>query len=97
MRHPQNAVLVEKPPQRDHSAHSANFGWWAAFLPPSTLFAAAQQTGVPVGRERQYLDSGIQEVAETSGYIPLFFEDFFLPFFFVGIYIFTPSKSFNLP
>jgi hypothetical protein len=28
--------------------------------------------------------------------LPLFFEDF-LPFFFVGIYIFTQSNSLNLP
>src|SRR2546426_5031152 len=27
---------------------------------------------------------------------PTYFEDFFLPFFFVGIYFFTQSKSFNL-
>jgi len=33
---------------------------------------------------------------EISGYMPPFFEDFFLLFFFVGIYFFTRSKSFNL-
>jgi len=87
----------QKPPQRDHSVHPANLGWWTAFLPPSTLLAVPQQTGLPVGRKRQYLDSGIKVVAETSGYMPLFFEDFFLLFFFVGTYFFTQSNSFNLP
>jgi hypothetical protein len=66
-------------------------------LPPSTLFAVPQRAGLPVDRELQYLDSGIQEVAETSGYMPLFFEEFFLLFFFVGTYFFTQSSSFNLP
>jgi len=33
---------------------------------------------------------------EISGYMLPFFEDFFLPFFFVGIYFFTQSKCFNL-
>jgi hypothetical protein len=33
---------------------------------------------------------------EISGYMPPFFEDFFLPFFFVGICCFTQFKSFNL-
>ena len=97
MRNPQNAVLVQKPPQRGHSVHSANLGWWAAFFPPSTLLAVPQQTGLPVGRKRQYLDSGTKVVAETSGYMPLFFEDFFLLFFFVGTYFFTQFNSFNLP
>jgi len=97
MRHPQNAALVQRPPQRGHSVHSANLGWGAAFLPPSTLLAVPQQTGLPVGRKRQYLDSGIKAVAETSGYMPLFFEDFFLLFFFVGTYFFTQLNSFNLP
>ena len=96
MRHPQNAVLVERLPQRDHSVHSANLGWWTAFLLPSTPFAVPQRAGLPVDRELQYLDSRIQEVAETSGYIPLFLEDFFLLFFFVGIYFFTQPPSFNL-
>jgi hypothetical protein len=66
-------------------------------LPPSTLFAVPQRTGLQAGREGRYLDSGIQEVAETSGYMPLFFEDFFLLFFFVGTYFFTQFNSFNLP
>jgi len=51
----------------------------------------------PPGRERQYLNSGMQETIEISDYMPLFFEDFFLLFFFVGIYLFTQSNSFNLP
>ena len=66
-------------------------------MPPSTLLAVPQQTGLPVGCKRQYLDSGIKVVAETSGYMPLFFEDFFLLFFFVGTYFFTQFNSFNLP
>jgi hypothetical protein len=97
MQHPQNAVLVEKLPQRDHSAHSANLGWGAAFLPPSTLFAVPQRAGLPFGRELQYLDSEMQETNEISDYMLLFFEDFFLLFFFAGIYVFTNSSSFNLP
>jgi hypothetical protein len=37
-----------------------------------------------------------QALPEVSGYMPPFFVDFFLPFFFVGTYFFTQSKSFNL-
>jgi len=33
---------------------------------------------------------------EVSGYMPPFFVDFFLLFFFVGTYFFTQSKSLNL-
>ena len=33
---------------------------------------------------------------EVSGYMPPFFVDFFLLFFFVGTYFFTKSKSSNL-
>jgi hypothetical protein len=58
-------------------------------LSPSTLFAVPQTAGLPVGRERLYLDSGIHEVAETPDYLPPFLEDLFLLFFFVGIYFFT--------
>jgi len=36
------------------------------------------------------------EAPEVLGYLPPFFVDFFLPFFFVGTYFFTQSKSFNL-
>ncbi len=66
-------------------------------MPPSTLFAVPQRAGLPVGCKRQHLDSGIKVVAETSCYMPLFFEDFFLLFFFFGTYVFTQFNSFNLP
>ena len=37
---------------------------------------------------------GVQEALDDfSGYMPRFFEDFFLPFFFAGIYSFTQSNS----
>ena len=97
MRHLQNAVLAEKLPQRDHSVRSANLGWWTAFLPPSTPFAVPQRTGLPFDREPQNLDSELQETNEISDYMLLFFEDFFLLFFFAGICVFTYSSSFTLP
>jgi len=37
-----------------------------------------------------------QAKPEFSGHMPPYFEDFFLLFFFAGIYLFTQSNSFNL-
>ncbi len=59
-RHLQNAVLVEKPPQRDHSVHSANLGWWVVFFPPSTLFAA------PSGLASRLVVSGTISIQESK-------------------------------
>ena len=66
-------------------------------MPPSTLFAVPQRAGLPFDRERQNLDSELQETNEIPDYMLLFFEDFFLLFFFAGICVFTYSSSFNLP
>jgi hypothetical protein len=68
-----------------------------SFLAALDTIRRPYRTGLPVCRERQYLDSGIQETAEISDYMPLFFEDFFLLFFFAGIYFFTQPNSFDLP
>ena len=66
-------------------------------MPPSTAFAVPQRAGLPFDRERQNLDSELQETNEVPDYMLLFFEDFFLLFFFFGTYFFTQFNSFNLP